>query len=157
MRRIVLTLTAIIVGSFWVVICAHSELVQVRPINFGTIAIINNTSQQTLNMDRLGNLNVSNGIRIIVPGQPGIYEASGFAGNVELFINAQILNNVMNPGRVSGEYPNLVTLDAPASIRTESDGIAMIYVGGSIQTSASGSVNFVDETYRSTIRITINF
>lgn len=136
---------------------AHSELIQIRPLDFGDIAIIDNTAAHTLSIDRLGNISVDSGIRIIRPGQPGEFEASGFAGNVELFITSQVISDVMNPGRVSGEYPNLVSLATAASVRTESDGTAIIFVGGTIQTSGSGSLDFVDETYSSDIRITINF
>lgn len=136
---------------------AFSELIQIRPLDFGDIAIIDNSAAHNLSIDRLGNINVDIGIRIIRPGQPGEFEASGFAGNVELFITSQVISDVMNPGRVSGEYPNLVSLDTAASVRTESDGTAIIFVGGTIQTSSSGSLDFVDDTYNSDIRITINF
>lgn len=134
-----------------------SDIIQIRPLDFGEIAIVDNSSAHTLSIDWLGNINVDTGIRIIRLGQPGEFEASGFAGNVELFVTPLVISDVMNPGRVSGEYPNLVSLDTAASVRTESDGTAIIFVGGTIQTSNSGSLDFVNDTYSSDIRITINF
>ena len=142
------------------VLCVNAvkaDIEQVKPLDFGEIAIIDNSVASQLNIDYLGNITTDSGIRIIRPGEPGEYEASGFAGNVQLFISTQVISSVMNPGQVSGEYPNLVALDAPASIRTESDGTAIIFVGGTIQTSSSGSLNFLDATYSSNIQIIINF
>ncbi|MFT6268455.1 MAG: hypothetical protein ACJAVV_001265 [Alphaproteobacteria bacterium] len=141
---------------FWVT-QAKADIVQITPIDFGEIAIISNNAVSTLSMDYLGNLSFSNAIRIIRPGSPGEYLVTGFAGNVELSITTQILGAVMNPGQVSPEYPTLASLSAPATIRTESDGTAVIYLGGSIQTSGSGNNGFVDATYTASLQVTINF
>lgn len=147
------------VTSFFVLF-AHvvkADIEQIKALDFGEIAIIDNTVASQLIIDYLGNINTDSGIRVIRPGEPGEYEASGFAGNVQLFISTSVVSSVMNPGQVSGEYPNLVALDAPASVRTDTDGTATIFVGGTIETSSSGSLNFIDATYSSNIQIIINF
>lgn len=135
----------------------QSQLVELRPLNFGQLAITSNDSANQLSMDYLGNLAFDPPIRIITRGEPGLFVASGFAGNVQLFVTTAIQNTVMNPGLVSGEYMQLIALDVPASVFTQPDGTAEIPVGGTISTSGSGSTTFADATYVSTIRVTINF
>lgn len=136
---------------------AKADITEITPIDFGEIAITNNDVVSSLTIDYLGNISYSNEIRVIRQGSPGEYLATGFAGNLELSITTQILGGVMNPGQVSPEYPTLTSLSAPATIRTEPDGTALIYVGGTIQTSGSGNNGFIDASYVASIRVTINF
>ncbi|MFC4699872.1 hypothetical protein ACFO4O_06870 [Glaciecola siphonariae] len=135
----------------------HAQLVEVRSVDFGEIAIVSNNSVQSIRMDYLGNINTDSSIRILRRGTPGLFRASGFAGNVQLFITSNILNSTMNPGVVSGEYPNLSTLNVPPSVFTRSDGTADIPVGGTVSTSGNGSLTFADAVYSSNIQITIDF
>jgi len=134
-----------------------TDIVELRPLDFGQIAITSNASVSELTMDHLGNLNFDEHIRIMSRGEPGIYLASGFAGNVQLFVTALVQNRVMNPGVVSGEFVSLTALDTPVSINTRPDGTAEIPVGGTIATSGSGSMAFADAVYVSNIQVTINF
>lgn len=134
-----------------------AQLTEVRPIDFGEIAILSNTSVQSLQMDYLGNISIDPAIRILRRGAPGLYRAQGFAGNVQLFITSNILNETMNPGQVSGEYPSLSSLIAPLSVFTRPDGSADIPFGGVVSTSGNGSLTFAEATYSSNIQVTINF
>lgn len=136
---------------------ACGQLVELRPLNFGQLAITSNDSANQLSMDYLGNLAFDPPIRIITRGEPGLFVASGFVGNVQLFITTAIQNTVMDPGVVSGEYMQLTALDSPVSVFTETDGTAEVPIGGTIATSGSGEMSFAEATYVSTIRVTINF
>jgi hypothetical protein len=136
---------------------SYAQLTEVRSIDFGEIAVVSNNSVQSIRMDYLGNLSIDPAIRILRRGTPGLFRVEGFAGNVQLFITSNILNSTMNPGVVSGEYPDLATLSAPASVFTRPDGSADIPVGGTVSTSGNGSLTFANATYSSNIQITIDF
>lgn len=136
---------------------ANADITEVKSVDFGEIAIVSNASVQQLEMDYLGNINIDPAIRIIKRGSPGVYRASGFAGNVQLFISANILNSTMNPGTVSAEYPILTSLSVPASVFTLPNGTADIPVGGIVSTSGSNGLGYAEASYSANIQITINF
>ena len=151
----VIKLTILAFGFLSLAIRADLNLLQ--PLNFGTVAVVNNATTQSITIDELGNYSISSGLRTLEPGEPAIFEASGFPGNLQLFISSLITQANTNSVIYSPEQFTLTQLHTQSSVITGGDGTAEIIVGGTMVTSGSGTLNFVDTTYTSDLRITINY
>lgn len=148
-------LLMLLAGLFSLPVPADLNLLQ--PLNFGTVAVVDNSTTQSIIIDELGNYSISSGLRTLVPGQPAIFEASNYPGNLQLFVSSMITRANTSSDVYSVEQFTLSNLHIQSSVITGGDGTAQIIVGGTMQTSGSGTLNFVDTTYESTLSITINY
>lgn len=136
---------------------AQAQVREIQPMSFGSVVILDNSSVQSISIDELGNISYSSGIRIVQPGNPGIIEGLGYPANAQLFVTANVAQGNTNSTVYSPEQFVLSTLHTATSVITESDGSFQLVVGGTLQTSGSGSRNFADTDYSATLTITVNF
>lgn len=134
-----------------------ATITEVQPLSFGRVAVANNSSVQQVSVSALGNITSSAGIRVITAGSPAIFLLSDFPGNLFINLSASIIQPGTNSGVVSGEQFTLTGLDVASFIATRPDGTATVPVGGTLQTSGSGSVNFADTDYTARLMLTISF
>lgn len=145
------------IGLLFIPFTSLSQLIEERPINMGTIVVVDNSTVQSLTVDLFGNVIASTGLRIIERGEPGSYVATSLIPNVTYNISVSVQNSTMNPGVASQEY---FTFDIPSydeQVLSDNNGDATIRVGGRIRTSGSGGQGFTDASYVSTVRVTISF
>ncbi|PKH99807.1 DUF4402 domain-containing protein [Glaciecola sp. 33A] len=133
-----------------------ADIVPVQLLNFGSIAIANNSTPQTVTVDEFDNVNSSSGIRIIVSGQPAIYQLTDLVPNTTFTVDVDVVNVSMNPGEPSLEFFDLEILRVRNTVLSDNLGQATLSFGGRITTSGSNGLEFANATFRSNIRITVN-
>lgn len=136
---------------------ARSDAVVTQTLNFGVVAVSDNSAAHTYSIDESGNLAISGGFRIITPGNPGAILLTNYPGNIEVFVTGNVITTVLNPGQISQEYFDFVSVNVPSTVRTSSLGEEEFTFGGTIQTSGSGSIQFTDAQYSGQLRIDLNF
>mmetsp|Transcript_49740 Transcript_49740/g.158866 ORF Transcript_49740/g.158866 Transcript_49740/m.158866 type:complete len:156 (-) Transcript_49740:877-1344(-) len=155
MNFIVCLIVAFSIFFFSTNIKADVEVTQT--LNFGIVAVLDNTSAHTYAIDESGNISISGGFAIIAPGNPGAIRLSNYPGNIEVFVNGVVITAVLNPGQISQEYFVFTSVNVPPTVRTNSLGEEEFTFGGTIQTSGSGSIQFVDAQYAGQLRIDLNY
>jgi hypothetical protein len=155
MKYTVLFLAAIYICLFSSKVKADVEITQT--LNFGIVAVLDNSSVHTYTIDESGNFSISGGFAIIAPGNPGAIRLSNYPGNIEVFVNGVVITAVLNPGQISQEYFVFTSVNVPPTVRTSSLGEEEFTFGGTIQTSGSGSIQFVDAQYAGQLRIDLNY
>lgn len=128
-----------------------------QSLNFGVVAVLDNSLSHTYAIDESGNFAISGGFRIITPGIPGAIRLTNYPGNIEVFVSGNVITAVLNPGLISQEYFDFVSVNVPTTVRTSSLGEEEFTFGGTIQTSGSGSIQFADAQYSGQLRIDLNF
>ncbi|MDT0593848.1 hypothetical protein [Glaciecola petra] len=136
-------------------VIADSTLV--RTIDFGTIVVLDNSSVQSIEMDRFGAFTFSSGIRPIAIGEAGLIEITDYAPGTTFIVSASITQSGTSSPLISLEHFELYAIDVPSSLVVPGTGIAELRFGGSIRTSGSGSEAFTDTTFTSRVRFTLNF
>lgn len=129
----------------------------IQDLDFGDIVVVDNSSPGTISLTYLGQLSVSNHFRIISPSQIGQVLLSNYPVNAELFVDAFVLQPNSSSVNVSPEQFQLTSISHPASVRTRVDGTAVINLGGTIQTSGSGSLAYSDTDYSISIQIQVQY
>ncbi len=135
----------------------RSDAVVTQTLNFGVVVVSDNSAAHTYSIDESGNFSISGGFRIITPGNPGAILLTNYPGNIEVFVTGNVITTVLNPGQISQEYFDFVSVNVPATVRTSSLGEEEFTFGGTIQTSGSGSIQFTDAQYSGQLRIDLNF
>lgn len=137
---------------------AHAqEVVEVSPLYFGTMVILDNSSAGTIEVDELGNTTVSTNFAVVDPPTYGEYQLVGFASNATLFVTTGIVQAQTTTDTHSDEQFTLTAVNVVNSINVDSDGNADFRVGGTLQTSGSGSLNYGDQTYTCRLIITVDY
>lgn len=132
-------------------------LEELRKIDFGTVAVINNDIPRRVVIDRAGNYAVSEGIYTLRQGQAGLFRVSGYAGNIRLFVTVTASQSTTTTENFSPEQFTVVSYDHRESVTTNGLGISEFLVGGIIETSGSGTTNFRDTIYTTQLRVSVNF
>ncbi|MDG1120949.1 MAG: DUF4402 domain-containing protein [Glaciecola sp.] len=137
-------------------VCA-SDIEFIQDLDFGDIVVVDNSSPGTISLSYLGQLTVSSHFRIISPSQIGQVLLSNYPVNAELFVDAFVLQPNSSSAQVSPEQFQLTAISHPTSVRTRVDGTAIINLGGTIQTSGSGSLAYSDTDYSISIQIQVQY
>lgn len=130
---------------------------EIEPVNFGTVAIVDNRQPLNLIIDSAGNYIISEGMYALVRGEPGIFRASGLAPNTRFFISLTPIQSRTVTETYSPEQFTVVSYNHQPSITTNGLGVAEFEVGGVFQTSGSGTTNFIDKKYTARFRVSIDF
>lgn len=139
----------------WDAIADDIEFIQ--DLDFGDIVVVDNSSVGSISLSYLGQRTISNHFRVISPSQVGQVRLSNYPVNAELFVDAFVLQPSSTSVNVSPEQFQLVDIDHPVSVRTRTDGTAIINLGGTIQTSGSSSLAFADTDYSISIQIQVQY
>lgn len=132
------------------------DIVLERPINFGTIVVVNNDSEGQLSIDHSGNMSVSSNFAVISRGEPALFSVTGLPP----FSNAAILvtsfDEDMNPGRPYSETFKFSVTSFDATARADVNGDSSFNVGGTITLSGTGNNVYENASYESSFRVTID-
>lgn len=135
---------------------AHAEVTTIQSLNFGTLVVTNNSFRASVIIDPAGNIQVIGGIAVIDAGNNAVYELSNLPPNTIVRPDFQVINSQMIGDINSEETFTLTLLPNQNTLISDTNGTAILTLGGRIDTSGSGSIRFTDTNYESTIQITIN-
>lgn len=123
---------------------AAVEIEELRPLDFGTLAIVGNTSVSTLALSRTGIVDAEGDFLVIARANPGRYQLSGFPPNTQIEIDAEAaLLTADGTG-----FPEPLTLSNYDSntLRSNEVGEAVLQLGGELRTNANGG-SYIDAPY----------
>ncbi len=153
--------SALLLGILTTLLCSCKvsavDIRMVNPLNFGIIAIRDNSKPQFIDMSFTGIINFSTGIRFIERGSVGNAEVYTDLKHILLFINTRIIQSETTSTHLSQEQLALTNIYTPSSIYTAYGGVTDIPIGGRIETSGSGSTFYPGEDYTGVFEITVNF
>lgn len=135
---------------------ASADIVPVQLLDFGIVAVVDNSVSSSLLIDEFDNIEVGRSFRLISRGQPAVYQITGLLPNVTYTVDVDVINISMNPGVPSLEYFDFSVVRVKNTILTDDSGQSILTFGGKITTSGSGRLDFAQATFTSNIRITIN-
>lgn len=137
--------------------CCSADVTLIRPLDFGKIAVLDNSTVKTFTMDRFGQVDAPLGTVVLSPGSQGIVEITGYPPGLELNIVASIIQPISSVPVGTGETFTLTNIDIANAIQIPFSGVAQLSFGGTLSTSGSGSVNFTNTLYTHRLRLDINF
>ena len=137
---------------------AAEAIVEDIPLNFGTIALIDNSAQYTLQITMVGGTVNDPQIVIISPGNAGQYSLSGFPANTLVNIGITTatgftqLAGFTNP---ASEQFQVLNFSTTTPVNTDSNGEKTIQVGATLKTSGVGS--YMDAMYIIFMNVTVSY
>ncbi|MBF7072413.1 DUF4402 domain-containing protein [Glaciecola sp. MH2013] len=133
------------------------EIEVIQPLNIGVVAITDNDSIGSIEIDAEAVTRVRGGVRLISQGQPALVQARGYEANRRLFISIQPNQFRTATEEVSPEQFTVVSYQVAEFVVTDENGIANFNIGGTFATSGNGSLNFRDTEYPARYTITVNY
>ncbi len=120
---------------------AHADFNIDNPLNFGEIAIRNNTVVSSLVLSRNGAEQSTNQIFIIHQGTPGVFTLSGFSPYTTVNLSVDL------PAYSSMAYPNtaqfkITAVDLPSSLNLGPTGSGQFSMGATLTTSGNPAENY---------------
>jgi hypothetical protein len=131
----------------------YAEIYEIQALDFGTIAVIDNSSAASMTIDKFGNTTVSAHLRIVSPPIPGHFLINDLPPSTGISINMSHNSNTMTPLSSSQEFFTFSLTDYTDYLVTDVNGEAELLIGGTITTSGSGSLNFAQTDYRINYRV----
>ncbi len=150
-----------VIAGYVFVACTYAipvtaTITPIQSLNFGTIAVTNNSFVSSITIAPNGNVQVVGGIAILSAGNHAVYEISDFPNNRTLNVDVTVINTEMLSQTASEETFSFSVLTNSDTIVTDNNGMAMLAIGGRIETSGNGSIRFSDTAFESTIQITVD-
>lgn len=135
----------------------HADTTELRSLDFGSIAILSNNTQEFIRISHTGIVGTSSAVLVITPPTTGEFLLTNFPANKRLHISGQSLLPSSTSTQYSVEQFSLDSIDVPSVIFSDANGSATLPVGGTLVTSGSGNNAYVDTDYRIPYQITINY
>lgn len=135
--------------------CAFADVSVIEPLNFGTIVIVENTSDTSLTVFPNGSV-TSRNIHIMQGGHPAELLFEGYGPGVQ--INISDVGGQPSLRRVNGgnEFTISNLIFSRTTVTTNAYGMATVKIGAQLKTSGNG-LNYLDDSYSSTVEITIAY
>lgn len=148
-----------VLSYYSLIIHSHAaEIVtQVDRLSFGNIVVLDNATPSEITVDTEGKVVYTNDIRIIDLGQPAYFVLSGFPTYTQLFTAVSVLNAETVSSIHNSQQFTLTNVTTAPSVTTNATGVAEIIIGGTLQTSGSGTNAYYDDTYTATLQLTISY
>lgn len=109
-----------------------------EPLDFGTVAVLDNSTAKRYQLRSSGRLDVDDGIVIVRGGSPAIFRLSDFPPDTSISVSAPVTTLTRNGAGIS--EPLEVADYTANSLVTDELGQGLLYVGASLTTSGSGSL-----------------
>lgn len=136
---------------------AIGDITEISPMNFGTVVIASNSSPETIALGYTGSVGYSAGIYPVTSPSVAEFQLFNYPANQLLFISANSIQANSNSDIFSTEQFTLPHVDVPSVLTTDGSGAVTLFVGGTLQTSGSGSSSFIDTRYRINYQVTVNY
>ncbi|WP_164078288.1 DUF4402 domain-containing protein [Alteromonas facilis] len=151
-----LSLLYLLVIGFFLPGHVVAALIVDSPLNFGRIAITNNSVVSSLQMTRNGQTTATNNIYVLEIGTPGVYTVTELPPYSLLTLTADTpaFSGSTIPGT---EQFTLTAVDIPASVPVNVSGTAQFSVGGVLETSGNGGSYIGPATYEITVNINLTY
>lgn len=139
---LVFTLFAILASVF----NANANVVMVKPLSFGKIAVISNSSVSSTSIRRNGSQTSTEKILVIEQGSPAVIQLSSFPifNTISLTSNVPVSSTMPYSG---SQQFTLAALDMPATIKVDGLGEAVLIIGGTLTTSGLGGTYYNEAVY----------
>jgi hypothetical protein len=132
---------------------AHADIFEIQALDFGTIAVTDNSSAESLTIDKFGNTIVSSKLLVVSPPTSGRFLIDNLAPNTGISISMSHNASTMTPLISSQEFFTFSLTDYSDYLVADANGEAELLIGGTITTSGSGSLNFAQTDYRINYRV----
>ena len=136
---------------------AWGDILEVSPLDFGTIAVSQNSTPGQVDVSFTGLVNYTGGIYGITPPSRGEFFLSNFPSNQSLFITSSNIQATTNSDVTSQDQFTLDSINVPSVVTTDGSGSATLYVGGVLETSADGTNNYTNTRYTISYQISVNY
>ncbi|MDH3325310.1 MAG: hypothetical protein OEM38_01175 [Gammaproteobacteria bacterium] len=133
-------------------------ITELSMLDFGTIAITDNTAAYTLRLRYTGQVIKDPQIIMITPGTPAEYFLSGFLPSTLLTINITSIPGVTyspQSGNPSNQQFTISNFDYLPLVTTTAAGELSIFVGATLTTSGVGT--YEDTPYYTTLNINVSY
>ena len=134
-----------------------AEVTEISILDFGKIVISSNNAASQAIVNRNGGAQYVGNIFPVSPPHRAEFALTNFPPNTTIFISATSIQATSNSEVASNEQFKLDNIDTPSSIVTNSNGSATLYVGGTLQTSGSGSNAYTNTNYSLKYRLDLNY
>lgn len=132
-------------------------ITEVSYLDFGTMAIKDNTQVYTMALSWTGLVTKDNEIAIIEPGSPAEYSIQGFLPDT--LLNVSVLTpstQTLKKGCCATTAQMTIdTFDYLPTITTDSNGDASLFVGAELRTSGAGF--YMEGVYYINLLVTVNY
>tara|TARA_Y100000310_G_C20608458_1_gene776765 strand:- start:546 stop:1013 length:468 start_codon:yes stop_codon:yes gene_type:complete len=136
---------------------SKGEVTEITELNFGTIAIASNNTHSQIIVRYSGEYEYNGNIYQISPPSPAEFLITNHPTNTVIFITKSNIQTTTNSQFFSGDQFTLQDIDLPNSVVTDANGSASFFVGGTLQTSGSGSNRYTDTKYFLQYSIDLNY
>jgi hypothetical protein len=133
---------------------AAPEVEQLTPLNFGAIAVPDNSSVSSLTFSRSERVEIEGSLILVSSGVAGSLRLTGFPANVGVEIDADFAELAIEGATISERLA--VTGYDFADVRTDGDGSVDIVFGGTVETSGNGQA-YEDGTYSDTAQFRFTY
>ncbi len=131
---------------------------EVVGINFGRIALTDNSQSYVMSIDRLGAITKDSAIAIIEAGSPAEYALEGYPPNTLLNISVTTPSTTTALGVVCCPTTDTMVIngfDYPVTVVTDALGTAVLNIGA-VLTTGNGGV-YVDGVYYINMIVTVSY
>lgn len=134
-----------------------AEVTEVSKLDFGKIVLADNNLPYQVIVNRDGESQYIGNIFPISQPERAEFYLTNFPINTIIFITATNIQATSNSKTFSNEQFTLENIDIPKSIVTDPNGTATLYVGGTLQSSGSGSNGYSNTDYSLKYQLEITY
>jgi len=136
---------------------AFATITEVDDLSFGAIVVLDNTITSEITVDLQGRVTFTNHIRLIDLGHPAHFVLSNYTPYTQLFTSASVVTAETTSNNASSQQFTLINVTTSPTVTTSVAGIAEVFIGGTLQTSGSGTNQYYDQKYTAMILLTVNY
>ena len=133
----------------------QAALEEVTKFHFGDIAITSSAVTSTITVPLSGPSWSDGAIHIIKPGQAGLYRLTEFVPF--RYINITPMMPQISDPIVTSDGFELISVDMPSQLSTDSNGTAMLPIGGVLRTRNVTGQGYYNSTYHIYLTISIDY
>ncbi len=133
-----------------------SAITPIQELDFGTIVVVDNSSQSSITITSSGNILPTNKIWVTSEGNPAEFLITGYLPHTTLFTTVNIVSVTTITSGAPTEQFTLIAVETPASIITSGAGEGRVLIGGTLQTTGSGTA-YNNTTYEATYNLDVSF
>ena len=133
---------------------AAIEVEELRALDFGTVAIVSNSSVSTLALAGNGVVDVEGDFLVVSGANTGRYQLSGFPPDTRIEVDAQAA--FLTAGGTGSPEPLNVTDYESNELRSNEAGEAVLQLGGKMRTNGNNGT-YVDAPYEGTTTLEFNW
>lgn len=135
----------------------RADIEMVSQLDFGTIAVLDNTGVETYQLYSDGRVRTSDNILIVKNGAPAVMRVFNLDPNIPLVVSTLITNNTFRSPEPNTNTFELTEVATPILLNTDEFGEVIFNVGGTLATDADGSLLYGNSFLLAQFDVTIDF